>query len=111
MLFVHHARERQSTMKTHANQNSRDRESVDRASDLPGPRILVIEDEMPMRMALRDILEGEGYRILSASDGAAGLEMALNEKPDLICSTSCCRTWTALHSARNFGDWPVPSRC
>ena len=49
-----------------------------------GPRILIIEDEATMRLALRDILEAEGYRILTAADGEAGQEMALAEKPDLI---------------------------
>ncbi|HXJ56651.1 MAG TPA: response regulator transcription factor [Verrucomicrobiae bacterium] len=48
------------------------------------PRILIIEDELPMRTALTDVLAGEGYRVLSAADGEAGLERALAEKPDLI---------------------------
>lgn len=47
-------------------------------------RILIIEDEAPMRMALKDILEAEGHRALTATDGAAGLQSALDEKPDLI---------------------------
>src|SRR5438309_4129508 len=47
-------------------------------------RILIIEDELPMRTALNDCLEAEGYRVLSAVDGQAGLERALKEKPDLI---------------------------
>ncbi len=47
-------------------------------------RVLVVEDEMPMRIALRDILDSEGYRVQTAEDGAAGLERALAEKPDLI---------------------------
>jgi len=47
-------------------------------------RILIIEDELPMRTALADVLQGEGYRVLSASDGEAGLKRALEEKPDLI---------------------------
>jgi len=49
-----------------------------------GPRILVVEDELPMRTALYDVLSGNGYRVLVASDGAAGLEKAVNEQPDLI---------------------------
>jgi DNA-binding response OmpR family regulator len=36
-------------------------------------RILIIEDELPMRTALEDCLQTEGYRILSASDGETGL--------------------------------------
>jgi DNA-binding response OmpR family regulator len=47
-------------------------------------RILIIEDEAPMRVALRDILEAEGHRVLAAADGADGLQCALDEKPDLI---------------------------
>jgi DNA-binding response OmpR family regulator len=48
------------------------------------PRVLVIEDELPMRTALRDCLERHGYRVLLASDGAEGLDKAVQEKPDLI---------------------------
>ena len=47
-------------------------------------RILVIEDEAPMRTALQDSLESEGYRVLAAADGETGLQRALAEKPDLI---------------------------
>jgi len=47
-------------------------------------RILIIEDELPMRTALQDVLAGEGYRVLTASDGESGLRRALAEKPDLI---------------------------
>jgi DNA-binding response OmpR family regulator len=47
-------------------------------------RVLIIEDELPMRRALEDVLAGEGYRVLTAADGQSGLERALQEKPDLI---------------------------
>ncbi len=47
-------------------------------------RILIIEDETPMRTALADVLEGEGYRPLTAADGEIGLRKAVEEKPDLI---------------------------
>jgi len=47
-------------------------------------RILIIEDETPMRTALADLLTAEGYRTLPAADGESGLKRALAEKPDLI---------------------------
>ena len=47
-------------------------------------RILIIEDEAPMRTALADLLTAEGHRVLSAVDGESGLRRALDEKPDLI---------------------------
>ena len=47
-------------------------------------RILIVEDELAMRTALADVLEDEGYRVITAADGAAGLERAIKEKPDLV---------------------------
>lgn len=48
------------------------------------PRILIVEDELPMRTALEDVLAAEGYRVLTAADGERGLQRAIEEKPDLI---------------------------
>jgi DNA-binding response OmpR family regulator len=48
------------------------------------PRILIIEDELPMRTALADCLASEDYRVITAADGAIGLNKAIAEKPDLI---------------------------
>ncbi|HOW67011.1 MAG TPA: response regulator transcription factor [Verrucomicrobiota bacterium] len=50
----------------------------------PAARLLVIEDELAMRIGLQDRLEAEGYRVLMAVNGEEGLERALDEKPDLI---------------------------
>jgi DNA-binding response OmpR family regulator len=47
-------------------------------------RLLIIEDELPMRTVLHDVLVGEGYRVLTAVDGEIGLRRATEEKPDLI---------------------------
>jgi DNA-binding response OmpR family regulator len=47
-------------------------------------RILIVEDELPMRTALEDCLAAEGFRVISAADGERGLARALKEKPDLI---------------------------
>jgi DNA-binding response OmpR family regulator len=50
----------------------------------PMSRLLIIEDELPMRTALQDCLEGEGYRVITAADGEQGLQRAIEQKPDLI---------------------------
>ncbi len=47
-------------------------------------RILVIEDEYAMRHALEDLLASEGHRVVTAADGAVGLDRARDERPDLI---------------------------
>jgi DNA-binding response OmpR family regulator len=47
-------------------------------------RVLIIEDEFAMRTALAEVLAAEGYRVITAADGASGLERAIREKPDLV---------------------------
>jgi DNA-binding response OmpR family regulator len=47
-------------------------------------RLLIIEDEFPMRHALAETLQAEGYRIITAIDGPSGLERALTETVNLI---------------------------
>ncbi len=47
-------------------------------------RILIVEDEPNMVAGLRDNFEFEGYQVITAPDGVAGLERALNEAPDLV---------------------------
>lgn len=47
-------------------------------------RILIVDDELPMRIALSDLLTHEGHRVVVAHDGASGLKRAVEEKPDLV---------------------------
>ena len=52
--------------------------------DGTGPKILHIEDNRENRMLVRAILESEGYIIIDAEDGLAGIEAAIREEPSLI---------------------------
>ena len=47
-------------------------------------RILVIEDEPSLSMAIRDELEFEGFEASIVEDGIAGLDRILAEAPDLV---------------------------
>ena len=47
-------------------------------------RVLVIDDEAPIRLVCRVNLEAEGMQVLEASDGEVGLNTALDELPDVI---------------------------
>ena len=47
-------------------------------------RILVIEDTEDNRRIVRDLLESVGYELIEAADGAAGIAMAVEHRPDLI---------------------------
>jgi DNA-binding response OmpR family regulator len=47
-------------------------------------RVLVIDDESPIRLLCRINLEAEGMEVLEAVDGPRGLETARAERPDVI---------------------------
>jgi DNA-binding response OmpR family regulator len=47
-------------------------------------RVLVIDDEAPIRLLCRVNLEAEGMTVLEASDGPSGLALAQEQLPDLV---------------------------
>ena len=49
-----------------------------------GEKVLVIDDEAPIRFLCRVNLEAEGMTVLEAGDGVTGLELARNEVPDVV---------------------------
>jgi two-component system, sensor histidine kinase and response regulator len=48
--------------------------------------ILIVEDEPNVRLNLVELLESEGYNVLSAKNGKDGYAMAISCEPDLILS-------------------------
>ena len=54
------------------------------ASPLPGPLVLVVDDEPQLRRLLRAILPASGYRLAEAATGNAALAEAAAHKPDLV---------------------------
>jgi len=47
-------------------------------------RVLVIDDEAPIRLLCRVNLEAEGMSVIEAGDGPGGLELARTEEPEVI---------------------------
>src|SRR6187397_256292 len=47
-------------------------------------RVLVVDDDLNIQRVLVFALKQEGYEVTVASDGAAGVEMALDARPDLV---------------------------
>lgn len=47
-------------------------------------RVLIIDDEAPIRLLCRVNLEAEGMEVSEAADGANGIEVARRERPDVI---------------------------
>jgi CheY-like chemotaxis protein len=50
----------------------------------PVETVLIVDDEPIARYIMKGHLAGTGYRILEADGGAAGLELALTSRPDVI---------------------------
>ena len=47
-------------------------------------KVLVIDDEAPIRLLCRVNLEAEHMEVVEAADGPSGLEQARKERPDVI---------------------------
>ena len=47
-------------------------------------RILVVDDDPQIVLLLTGLLEDNGYRVLTAVDGASAIDCAITESPDLV---------------------------
>jgi two-component system alkaline phosphatase synthesis response regulator PhoP len=47
-------------------------------------RVLVVDDEAPIRLLCRVNLEAEGMEVMEAPDGPSGLDAARRERPDVV---------------------------
>jgi DNA-binding response OmpR family regulator len=56
----------------------------DSSHDPAGPRVLVMEDDPNVRGLLHTLLGSEGYDVVTASDGLAGLVKASAQPPALV---------------------------
>ncbi len=57
---------------------------VELQGDSSRPLVLVVEDDPALNAYISQSLAGEGFRVLSALDGASGIELAARHKPDCI---------------------------
>lgn len=68
-------------------------------------RVLVIDDEAPIRKLLRVTLEGNSYHVIEAVDGKQGLTMAASERPDLILLDLGLPDQTGLTVLKQVREW------
>ena len=84
-------------------------------------RILIVEDEKNIVDILSFNLTKEGYETLEAYDGQAGLQLALEQNPDLILLDLMLPKMDGFDVCRNLRCWawswapttisPNPSPC
>lgn len=79
---------------------------------MKGKRILVVEDHDLLLLAIRDILEVEGYAVKTATDGIDALETMEVYKPDLIVadiSMPRMDGYKFFETVRENPEWlPIP---
>ena len=67
-------------------------------------RVLVIEDNENNLYLVRFILEKNGYEVLEARDGKTGMELAIQQKPDLVIVDIQLPDINGLEVARQLRD-------
>ncbi len=58
--------------------------AVDGKMETMSARVLVIDDEAPIRLLCRVNLEAERMEVVEAADGLSGLERAREDRPDVV---------------------------
>ena len=78
------------------------------------PHILLVEDDVDVRHSLTELLEDEGYRVTTANDGSAALELLRGgARPDLLIADLLMPVMTgaelikALRADERFARIPV----
>ena len=73
-------------------------------------RLLVVEDDPDIALALRLLLQRAGHQVAHAKDGRAGLRDAFNERPELVIldiGLPGMDGWQVLERLRDISDVPV----
>lgn len=73
-------------------------------------RVLLIDDEPDLRALGRELLQDRGYTVLEAGDGAEGLRVLYDARPDAVIldlGMPGMDGWTALERIRELSDVPV----
>jgi two-component system KDP operon response regulator KdpE len=68
-------------------------------------RILLVEDELPIRRFVRALLTGEGYRVDEAHDGKEAIRFATQQPPDLIILDLGLPDSDGLDVLRQVREW------
>jgi two-component system, sensor histidine kinase and response regulator len=59
-------------------------ESTARRREAVTGRVLIVDDQEPNRLLLRDLLEGQGHEVIEATGGAEALQQVAEAAPDVV---------------------------
>jgi two-component system KDP operon response regulator KdpE len=69
------------------------------------PTVLVVDDEPHVVDALRALIEGRGYRVRTARDGAQALELFSSERPDVVLLDLAMPRTDGVEVCRRLRTW------
>ena len=69
------------------------------------PRILIVDDDLPIIKLLSANLKAEDYEVLTAMDGAAALETVERELPDLVILDIMMPKLDGVEVCRRLREW------
>jgi twitching motility two-component system response regulator PilH len=72
-------------------------------------RILIVDDSPSQLVALQRIVEKLGHKVITAVDGADGVETAKREKPDLILMDVVMPNLNGFQATRQISKDPATS--
>ena len=73
-------------------------------------RILVADDDPPLRKVLGKILNDAGYEVMLAEDGQRAVEMAASEKPDLVIVDGLMPKLHGFLACKSIKELPSPPK-
>ncbi|MGH9156063.1 MAG: response regulator transcription factor [Acidimicrobiales bacterium] len=76
---------------------------------MPAATILVVDDDPVIQQLLRVSFEMEGYEVITADDGLAGLERARADRPDLMILDVMMPRMNGIEVARTLKSDPDTS--
>jgi CheY-like chemotaxis protein len=103
-MMVVHAREDQED-RVHPRAATKTALVLDRAPNLAGIKVLVVDDEPDTRRLLRIVLEQCGAEIRDAGSAEEGLRMAQEWKPSLVVSDIGMPGTDGYDFIQKFRDW------
>jgi CheY-like chemotaxis protein len=71
-------------------------------------RLLVVEDDESIREMIEMVLDGEGYEVITATNGAVALALLSQERPGLILLDMKMPDMDGWEFARHYADLPEP---
>jgi DNA-binding response OmpR family regulator len=74
---------------------------------MPGPVVLVVEDDPTILQLLEVNFEMEGFRVVLATDGAIGVERARDSAPDVIVSDVMMPNMSGVEMVAALKDDPA----